>query len=127
MNDITHTYETVEGATVEVTYRKTILGDVRYRIWTGHFDETALDYSYRVDFAWIMAYVVSIKGATTNILTEHSAADDIEAAYFYWASLFDNDVWRQMLQDVTALRLPTTNAVEKPDDALTEEEAADPN
>jgi hypothetical protein len=122
-----YTFETVDGRAVTLVFQNTMLGDVRVRLFNRYADEKDWpDFNIRSDFAWVLAYLVAVRGVEFAIPPAHADLEVFNAAYYAFVGLTDEDSFYGAVRAVNALKT-RTDPLEKPDALLTPEEQADPN
>lgn len=127
-NDVKYTVTTYDGKKATFILRNTLRHDIRFRVLAKRFagDDLA-DATERWNFVFFMARVVEVKGIDWEPVEDQCKPAEFEASYLGFADLFDAAAMENCAQAVIAMKTPRTDAVEKPDALLTEEEKADPN
>ena len=115
---------------VTITLRNTMRQDVRWHAILAAFpvgDQTAPEAEARTMFIYINAHTSAVKGGLKWRPSEALDSDALEASYQAFMDAVPRELADAWLDKVLALRKPVADLVERPDDTLTAEQAADPN
>jgi hypothetical protein len=129
MDNRSHTFETVDGRRVTLIFKNTMRQDIRNRVMVQKFADQQrfeADWNIRSDFIWIISRVAKVDGADWRPVDDTATEDEFEACYYAFTDLVDDDTFYGCVRAVNDLKL-RSHPVEKPDSALTAEDAADPN
>jgi len=87
------------------------------------------DHAIRSDFCYVLAHLESVKGLPGwKPVDETATPEQFRACYKGLMSQIENiNEFYELVRAVNALKAPKAGPLDKPDEALTEEEQADPN
>ena len=127
MLDYTHTFKTVDGHEATITFKNTLLNDIRFMELSKAFaGEELADSNVRTDFCWVISRIESVEGLDWEPIKPGAAWDEFEQCYHAFAKMVESDVFYGCVRAVNNLKNRSSD-LEKPDSALTTEEKADPN
>ena len=130
MLEHTHTVNLVDGSEVTFHFRNTLLEDIRERELSAIADvDNAPDGGIRYGFCYIMARVTGIDGAPSkDWLWPDGIADasSFNTQYRRFARNVSDDTLIELRDAINLMKSPNRNPVTKPNETLTEDEAADP-
>lgn len=119
---------TAQVGAITFTFQNTLRCDIRFRVMQQRFvDEAAADAHIFTDFCWMVAHVASVEGTEWQPVDETATPEEFEACYLAFADLGTAEWFYEVVGEVNVMKRPLADVVEKPDAALTEAEAADPN
>lgn len=123
-----HEFQTLSGHTVRVTLRNAMRHDIRFRLMDAKFAREGehADFQERSNFCWFAARVMAVEGIDWRPVDENASEEKFKASYLAFADLVDDQTFIDCAMAVSRMKA-RTDAIEKPDDALTPEEEADPN
>jgi hypothetical protein len=121
------TLTSVSGENATFTLRNTMRADARYRVWEDRFANGRPDEVDRANFAWFWSRVVKWSGIKVATITETATEDEFNAVFWGFGDHFTTAVLVTACQAVNEMKGAIADNVEKPDDALTPVEEADPN
>ena len=92
-------------------------------------DESLEDHNERFQYAYICAYVETVEGLNWTPPKLGDSKKAIEASYQTFLDIEDigYEFFNGLLEAVNAMHAPVSDAVQRPDESLTEEEKSDPN
>lgn len=91
-------------------------------------DESLEDHSERFQYAYICAYVEAVEGLDWTPPKFGDGKKAIEASYQTFLDVVpDYAFFNEVVETVNTLHAPIADAIQRPDDTLTDEEKADPN
>lgn len=87
------------------------------------------DHAIRSDFCYLLAHLENVKGLPGwKPIDDTATPEQFRACYRGFMSRLESvDEFYGLVNAVNALKAPKAGAMDKPDEALTEAEAADPN
>lgn len=116
---------------VTITVRNTMRQEIRWRTMLSAFpvgDPEAPEADARTQFFYINAHTVAVKGGGLKWKpSEKLDAEALEASYQAYLDTVPRQLSDLWLSKVLALREPIADLIERPDETLTAEQAADPN
>ncbi len=116
---------------VTITVRNTMRQEIRWRTMLSAFpvgDPEVPEADARTQFFYINAHTVGIRGGGLKWKpSETLDAEALEASYQAYLDAVPRQLADLWLNTILALREPVADLVERPDDTLTAEQAADPN
>jgi hypothetical protein len=126
--DITHEFQTEDGQRAQVTLRNTMRQDIRFRLMEAKFanEKDHADYQERSNFCWFAARVIAVDGIDWRPVDESASEEKFKLSYYGLSDLVDDVTFLHCAMAVSEMK-SRTDAIEKPDSALTPDEEADPN
>ncbi len=126
---VTHTFETVDGAPVTLTFKNTLLGAIRHDVMRDRFtsDDMADKESRRV-FIYVAAWVVDVQGSEWRPPSDVSTDQEFIERYHEMTAMVKTlNALYELAEVVSVLREVRKDPETMPDSALPDEELADPN
>lgn len=117
---------THDGKEITLHLRNTMRQDIRYAVFRGKFAEGQPDRGMRDDFCYLWARVDRVEGVKLPTLTEASDMAEFERLYYGFAERVHHEDFIAAANAAARMKR-NSNPVEKPDEALTDEEQNDPN
>ena len=123
-----HEFQTIDGVTARVTLRNSMRHDIRFRLMEAKFaaEKDHADSQERSNFCWFVARVVHVEGIEWSPVDEGASEVNFKMCYYGLAVLVDDETFLGCALAVSKMKV-RTDKIEKPDDALTPDEVADPN
>jgi len=120
---------TLNDRGVTIMLRNTTRNTLRHRALEEAWpvDPKAADEDTRTYFGFIAAFCERAEGLESLPLKSGASGKQIEQAYQRFLDETDESLVLACMDALGDLRAPSANAVEKPEAALTKEEATDPN
>ena len=122
-------FQTVDGEDASITFKNTMRHDVRDAVMRDRFVDDAMpDRGYRDHFCVFASRIAAVKGLDGwQPVDETATQEEFTACYLSFTEHVDFDTFYALVDAINDLKAPVADAVEKPEDALTAEEKADPN
>ena len=121
-------FQTVDGEDASITFKNTMRHDIRFTVMRERFaGDGHPDRNFRFDFCYALAHVHAASVPGWEPVDETATPDEFTACFHAFAEQVRSDTFYEIVRGLNDLKEPVADAVEKPEDALTAEQAADPN
>jgi len=112
MNELTHDLATLSGSAISLTFRNSMLGEIRFRMFSRYADEADWpDWNIRSDFAYLLAYLGDAAGAEWLNVPTNATLEDFNTAYYdFMADVEDIETFHKAVRVVNRLKARPTRS-----------------